>query len=224
LIVLPDERIIFYMMNATENMMSSKDLINPATDLIVGSCELTAEQQKFLEAHEEMHRQYGHLPKARVTPDMVINQIIRDTSGSMIHEDNSGSMAGVMGGTDWKAMLQAALAPKPYSGPRHMLIVTDGDTNVMKKFPKPKYEKFTSNEAMIEEKLLTGRNRRSNKAIAEVRRESRKLNKLRTAEQSRIKRQERKKKSVNVLTDTSSHLSTPEMREFLKELTKSGLM
>lgn len=136
---------------------------------------LTADQKSFLEAHEELHRQFGRLPRpARVAQDVVINPIIFDASGSMtsIAEDNSGSM----GGTDMTAIMAELMKPPPYSGKRHMIIITDGETQ-QSSLPKPKYEKFKSNEAMIEEKLLTGRNRRSNKDIADVRREARRLNK-----------------------------------------------
>lgn len=187
-------------------------------DLIVGSTEMTEAQKKFLDLHEEMHRQFGRMSRpAKVAPDMVINPIIFDVSGSMtaIPEDNSGSM----GGTDMSKILADLMrTPIPYSGTRHMMVITDGDPAVMRKFPKPKYEKFTSTEAMIEEKLLTGRNRRSNKEIAAVRYESRRLNKKRTAAQSRIKRHEKKNGSVMMFEDRSGSISSEQMAEFLKEI------
>ena len=87
----------------------------------------------------------------------------------------------------WAAILKKALTPAPYTGKRNQMIITNGETQ-QSSFPKPKYEKFKSNEEMIEEKLLTGRNRRSNNDIAAVRREARKLNrKLKVQLEKRMK-------------------------------------
>jgi hypothetical protein len=220
LIVLPDERIILYMMNATENMMSNKDLT-------VSSTELTAEQKAFLEAHEEMHRQFGRLPRpARVAQDVVINdklmnaRLTVDASGSMnsiIGEDTSGSMAGVSK-LDWAALMRKALTPQPYSAKSNqMIMITDGETQ-QSSFPKPKYEKFKSNEAMIEEKLLTGRNRRSNKEIAAVRQVARKLNrKLKVQLEQRMKNV-KSMQTVHVIEDRSACIPQQLMKDFLQEV------
>jgi hypothetical protein len=232
------------MINAQENKMTdiNKVIQNALTDDFAAelSKELkvdisfdlsdvvaTLENQAFLAAHEEMHRQYGRLQQpAQVAPDIVINdnlmnsRIMVDTSGSMndvvVVGDTHGNS---MGGTDINAIMREMLKAPPYSGPRHMMIVTDADCIVKQKFPRPKYEKFTSNAAMVEEKLLTGSNRRSNKAIAEVRREARKLNKLRTAAQSRKERNERRNKNeMQLLVDFTHNVSQKQMAEFLKEV------
>lgn len=185
-------------------------------DLIVGSTEMTEEQKKFLVLHEEMHRQFGRLPRpARVAQDVAINV---DISGSMIPEDNSGSMAGVISNPNWADMLKKALAPVPYSAKQHqMIIITDGETQ-QSSFPKPKYEKFKSNEDMIEEKLLTGRGRRRNKEIAEVRREARKLNRKLKVQLDKRMRNAKLMQSVSVFKDTSGEISSSQMREFLQEV------
>lgn len=186
-------------------------------DVIVGSTELTEEQKAFLEAHEEMHRQFGRLPRpARVAQDIVINV---DISGSMssFPEDNSGSMSGVVSDPSWADMLKKALTPAPYSAKNNqMIMITDGETQ-QSSFPKPKYEKFKSNEAMIEEKLLTGRNRRSNKEIAAVRQVARKLNrKLKVQLEQRMKKV--KSMQVHVIEDRSACISPQLMKDFLQEV------